>query len=296
VLALVCAAALLVTGVLAKLVPLTQQGDARTLHGFVGLNAPRVTPLLDRIAHLADPGPYALTALLLALVALARGRRRVALLIPLVFLLTGATAEVLKHLLASPRLDEWLGPVPRIDAASWPSGHATAAMTMALCAVLAAPPRLRPTVAVLGGAFAIAVGYAILALAWHLPSDVFGGYLLAGTYVLLALAALAWAQRVRPTAERAQAAARPVDVVPALGIALGAAGAAFGLALTRPHALLGYAEDHTTFVVGALTIAALALVLALTMAAGLRVGGPASTAAGWRPAARAAPRRRWHRG
>jgi membrane-associated phospholipid phosphatase len=269
-LALLCAAALAVTGVLAKLVPLTQQGDARTLNGFVGNNAPRLTPALDHIAHLADPAPYALAGLALALVALLRGRWRVALAIPLIFVITGASTESLKHLLATPRLDEWLGDA-QISAASWPSGHATAAMTMALCAVLAAPPRLRPTVAALGGGFAIAVAYAILTLGWHFPSDVVGGFLVAATYSLLAIAVIAATERRWPSRRAAaEAATRPIDVVPALAVAMLAAGAAIGLALARPHALVGYATTHTTFVAGALGIAAVAVILAGMMAAGLR--------------------------
>jgi membrane-associated phospholipid phosphatase len=268
-LALACLFALAVTGVLAKLVPVTQQGDARTLNGFVDLNAPDLSPTLNTIAHLADPAPYALAGLGLALVALLRGRGRVALLIPVLFVLTGATTESLKHLLASPRVDEWLGHA-QIAAASWPSGHSTAAMTMALCAVLAAPPRLRPTVAALGGAFALAVAYAILTLGWHFPSDVFGGYLVAATYVLLGIAAVTAADRRWPTRAGAEGVTRPVDVVPALAVAMLAAGAAVGLALARPHALLGYAATHTTFVVGAIAIAALATLLAGVMAAGFR--------------------------
>jgi membrane-associated phospholipid phosphatase len=257
------------TGVLAKLVPITQQGDAHTLNGFVGLNAPRLTGTLDTIAHLADPAPYALCGLALALIALIRGRWRVALAIPVLFVLTGATTESLKHLLASPRVDEWLG-ASQISAASWPSGHSTAAMTMALCAVLAAPPRLRPTVAALGGAFAIAVAYAILTLGWHFPSDVFGGYLVAGTYVLLAVALIAASEQRWPSRRGVEGATRTVDLLPALGVALLAAGAAIGLALARPHALVGYAASHTTFVAGALAIAALGVALAGLMAAGFR--------------------------
>ncbi|HMJ34079.1 MAG TPA: phosphatase PAP2 family protein [Baekduia sp.] len=270
-LALACLAALAATGVLAKLVPVTQQGDARTLNGFVDLNAPGLSPTLNTIAHLADPAPYALAGLGLALVALLRGRWRVALLIPVLFVLTGATTESLKQLLASPRVDEWLGH-SQIAAASWPSGHSTAAMTMALSAVLAAPPRLRPTVAALGGAFALAVAYAILTLGWHFPSDVFGGYLVAATYVLLGIAAVSAADLRWPTRRGAEGVTRPVDVVPALAVAMLAAGAAAGLALARPHALVGYAETHTTFVAGAIAIAVLATLLAGVLAAGFRGG------------------------
>jgi membrane-associated phospholipid phosphatase len=268
-LALVGAILLGITGVLAKLVPATRSSDVRTLNGFLALNRPRLTPALDHIAHLADPAPYALTGLILALVALARGRWRVALGLPVVFFATGWTTESLKHLLASQRFDEWMGH-SQIAATSWPSGHSTAAMTMALCAVLAAPPRLRPTAAALGGAFAVAVAYAILTLGWHFPSDVFGGYLVAGTYVMLFVALIAWTEQRWPSRRGAEGVARPGDVIPALGVAVLAAGAGIGLAITRPQQLLGYAAAHTTFVVGALGIAVLAVVLAGTMVAGFR--------------------------
>jgi hypothetical protein len=197
----------------------------------------------------------------------------VAVAIALLFVATGATTESLKHLLATPRFDEWLGH-DQIGAASWPSGHSTAAMTMALCAVLVAPARLRPTVAALGGAFALAVAYAILTLGWHFPSDVFGGYLVAATYVLLAVSAIAFSERRRPSRRGAEAGSRPIDVLPALGVALIAAGAAVGVALARPQALVGYAETHTTFVAGALAIAALATVLAGVIGSGFRAAPP----------------------
>ncbi len=150
---------------------------------------------------------------------------------------------------------------PRSAPPSWPSGHSTAAMTMALCAVIVAPPRLRPTVAAVGGAFAVAVAYAILTLGWHFPSDVFGGYLVAATYVLLAVSAIAFSERRWPSRRGAEAGSRPVDVVPAFGVALVGVGVIAGVALARPHALIDYATAHTTFVAGALAIAALAAVL-----------------------------------
>src|SRR3954451_4996998 len=90
-LAAVAAVLLAVTGVLAKLVPVNRQGDARTLHGFLDLNAPRLSGPLDTIAHLADPAPHALFGLLLALVAEPLPREHEAAAIPVRFLLTGAT-------------------------------------------------------------------------------------------------------------------------------------------------------------------------------------------------------------
>jgi len=270
--AALCATLLAITGVLAKLVPATERSDADTLDGFIGLKRPDLAPLLSHIAHLADPAPYALTALALSVLALARRRWRIALVVPVVFFLAGFTTEHLKHLLAHPRVQEWFGD-NWIGGSSWPSGHSTAAMTMALCAVMVAPPRLRPTVAVLGAAFAVAVAYAILTLAWHVPSDVFGGYLVSGTWVMLAVGGLALAERRWPSRRGERETGRPEDLVPALVLAVGAAGVGIGLALTRPQALAGYAAEHTTFVAGALAIAVLAMLLATVLAFGLRGGG-----------------------
>ena len=73
---------------------------------------------------------------------------------------------------------------------SWPSGHSTAAMTLALCAVLVAPRALRGAVAVVGAAFALAVGLGVLVMEWHLATDVAGGYLVAMGWMLVAVAVL----------------------------------------------------------------------------------------------------------
>jgi membrane-associated phospholipid phosphatase len=106
------------------------------------------------------------------------------------------SAGLLKPLLAHAH-DQTAG--ISIASASWPSGHSTAAAALVLCAVLVSPARLRPLVAVLGGLFALAVGSALLILAWHMPSDVLGGYFLAALWFALALAVLrARAGHARP--------------------------------------------------------------------------------------------------
>ena len=94
------------------------------------------------------------------------------------------TTQLLKPLLAAPRPITLLE-FPVVAAASWPSGHATAVMSLALCSVLAAQARLRPFVAALGAAFAVAVCYSFLELGWHYPSDVLGGFLVAAAWTLL---------------------------------------------------------------------------------------------------------------
>src|SRR3954454_7543704 len=90
------------------------------------------------------------------------------------------------------------------------SRHATAALTLALCAVLVAPRRLRPVVAFLGALFAAAVAYAILILAWHFPSDVLGGFFVAATWVLGAVTVLLALEQRRPERTRPARAGPPV--------------------------------------------------------------------------------------
>ena len=113
-------------------------------------------------------------------VALLRGRPRVALAVGAIILGANMTTEVLKHLLSAPRAGSLFpGGVAPVSPRSLPSGHSTAAMSLALASVLAAPARLRPAVAALGASLAIAVGYSLLATGVHFPSDVSGGFLVA---------------------------------------------------------------------------------------------------------------------
>jgi membrane-associated phospholipid phosphatase len=252
--------------------PFARWLDAATLMGFVDLHSPRIDHLAARIGHLGDPAPFILAGVALVGVALARGRPRTAAVVPAVLLGASATTQVLKPALAQTRASAVLG-ATHIDPASWPSGHATAAMSLALCAVLVAAPRVRPLVAALGGAFAVAIGYATLLLAWHFPSDVLAGFLVATLWTALGVAAL-WAAALR-WPERAgrgrEVALRAGDALTPSVLAAAAATAAVGaVALARPDAALAYAQGHTAFVVGALGIAALGAALAAALAVALR--------------------------
>lgn len=185
--AAVCAAGLALTWVVAALVPATHVKDAVALHDFTLLGGTRLDDLANALLYLLDPLLYTLWGLMLVAVALRRRRPRLALAVALVLGLAPLTAELLKPLLAHPHAEvgsDW------VKAASWPSGHATAATALALCAVLVVPLRLRPTVTVLGAMFVVGVGVSLLVLAWHLPSDVLGGYLVGTLWVALAVAAL----------------------------------------------------------------------------------------------------------
>jgi membrane-associated phospholipid phosphatase len=269
--ALACALGLALTGIMAYLVPVAKLRDDATLQGFVALNRPRVTALIDHIAHLADPKPYALIGLSLAAVAFARRRPRVGVAVIFLLFLTGATTQALKQILAQPRLSDWLGD-GQIVAASWPSGHATASMTLGLCAVLASPPVARPTVAAIGALFAISVSYSILALGWHFPSDVIGGFFVASMWTLLAVAiieALPEPEDV-PDGRRLQVRSAGLSAFGPMVVGASAVSVVVAAWVARPEAATSFAQERPWFVLGALGIAALATALAAGLARGVR--------------------------
>jgi membrane-associated phospholipid phosphatase len=271
---LLCLTGLILTGVVALILPIAEVHDSATLQGFAELRGIRVDLLANRIANTVDPWPYAVIGLLLALVALIRGRPRVAVAVPLAMLLAATTTELLKPLVGHPRASEWLGSGADRLVSSWPSGHATASMMIGLCAVLVSPRRLRPLVALLGSGLAIGVSYSILVLGWHFPSDILGGFLVAGGWTSLTVAAL-WSAEARwpeRTARRAvgRVAAGVDDLLaPAAILVLGLL-AAIGIVAIRGHVLAAYGTSHPSFVAGAATIALLAAGLATAMTFALR--------------------------
>jgi len=191
-----CLLALALVWVLAELVPAGQVRDALLLRRFTLLGGPHVNSPAEALLGLLSPLRLAFWGLALMLFAVSRGHRREALAVGLVIALAPLTADMLKPLLAHSHARA--GAV-HIGPASWPSGHSTAALALALCAVLVAPRRARPLVAVAGGAFALAVGCALLIRAWHMPSDVLGGYLVAVLWMALAVAGLRAADRRWPS-------------------------------------------------------------------------------------------------
>jgi membrane-associated phospholipid phosphatase len=239
--------------------------DTRALYDFGKLQRPRVAEIADGIAHLADPVPFALIGAVLVVVALVRFGPLYAVGAGVVLLGANVTTQVLKPMLAHPR-GTYGDYVVGVEA--FPSGHATAAMSLALVAVVVAPRRLRPVVAVIGAGFALSVGFAIVSLDWHFPSDVAGGYLVAAAWSFTVLAAVRWREHAaRRAPARVQAPAWGLAAVTML-VPLVLVG---WLALERLPRLTGYAEGHTTFaVVAAATAALVAVLVGTTLAVSAR--------------------------
>ena len=198
--AALCLAGLVLTWLVAEHVPAVRLRDAIALRDFTLLNRPFVETAGEDLLQLLSPLSFVVLGAAIVFVALARERPRVAAAVAFVLAVAPLTADRLKPLLAHPHVR--VGAV-HIGPSSWPSGHATAALALVLCAVLAAPARARPAVAAIGAVFAAAVGLVLLILAWHMPSDVLGGYLFATLWMALAVAGLRFAERRWPTRPQA---------------------------------------------------------------------------------------------
>jgi membrane-associated phospholipid phosphatase len=245
--------------------------------GFESANSGWVEGVTAKLSRLGDPLPVALITVVLAALALARGRPRVALVVLALIAATSVSSQALKalldHTLEVPGLGDVVGPE------SFPSGHATAAMALALAAVLVAPRRTRPAAALLGGLLALAVGASTVAQGAHLPSDVLGGYLLATGWTLALVATLRLADHRFPTRDRwaATPVGRASERIAAVGVVVAAAGCTLAALLagaavlaSDPAGAVDFARAHTASLTVAAAIASAAVALPTAMASLVR--------------------------
>jgi len=273
ILALACALGALAVWLAAFAIPAGQRLDGSALAAFGLVAQPRLEPSIQGLAGLANMLPLMIIAATLVGVALLRRRWLMAAIVPLILLAANVFTQLVKPGLAHPRIVELSG-IEGTYPASWPSGHSTVAMSLALCAVLVAGPHLRPFVAVLGAGYAIAVGYSLVALGWHLPSDVLGGFLVAATFTLLGTAALA---RLEPQPQAAAAAAPrrrrtgvpSALVIPAVVAVTAVVLGALALLAHNPGAT-DYVSGSFAAVLAAISIAALGVALTASLTLALR--------------------------
>jgi membrane-associated phospholipid phosphatase len=144
--------------------------------------------LADAIASLGDPLPTLVMLAVACLIALLRGRPGGALAPVLVVVGANVTTQLLKALLAHPRVKLAIGGDP-FEPNTFPSGHTTAAASIAVACAFVVPAALRDLTLTLGGAFALAVGCSVVVIGWHYPSDVLGAYLVVACWGFGVLAA-----------------------------------------------------------------------------------------------------------
>lgn len=114
-----------------------------------------------------------------------------------VFLLANITTQLMKLVLAHPRLQGALGASYPIEI-SYPSGHTTGALSLGFALWVTAPPRWRGWAALIGLAYGAATGLGVVIAGWHFISDVIGAILVVGFWASLALAALVVGRQEAP--------------------------------------------------------------------------------------------------
>jgi membrane-associated phospholipid phosphatase len=249
-------AGLILTGIAALALPAGRSFDATTLHGFVGLDRPIVDPLLQLVIQVGNPVIYTLLGALIVSVALRHEQRRLAVAIVVILLGSVVTSELLKDLLTGLRPDVRLTPDWALGTDSWPSGHATAAMSLCMCAIMVSPPARRQLVAAAGAALTIAVSFALVSAGGHLPSDVVGAFFVSAIWTAVALAVL-WRDQegLAPSTWRSFLRSALPPFAATWGIA---AGVVLVVVIARPHTVAGYVPDHKDFLVCAVLIAMIA--------------------------------------
>lgn len=202
-----------------------------------GLGRGRVAGYAHGLLDVVSLPFLAVAVVVMAAVALARGRWRLALGAPVMVGAANLTTQLLKYVVLD-RPD--LGYSPGLLENTLPSGHTTVAASVAAGVLLVTPARWRWLAALLGGAYAAATGLATMAGGWHRASDVVAAVLVVGAWAFLAQAFLREEVPSRP--------ARTLGLVLAVLAALGwiLAGVAmvatrgFGPGLDRPEMLLVY--------------------------------------------------------
>jgi membrane-associated phospholipid phosphatase len=182
-----CAVAAAAVWVAGFHVPAVESADVRVVDRLVGLGGARVRQLAGDLLALFDPAPYAVISASLLAGALATRGRRAALATALLLAGSALTSQLLKPALAEQRP---FPPAHYMPAASWPSGHTTAVVSLALALVILAPAGRRALVAVFGLVLSAATAFALLVLASHYPTDIAGAVCVASGWACLAATVL----------------------------------------------------------------------------------------------------------
>lgn len=261
-----CAAA---TAFVYAVAVLTVQGQEIDSSAFGNLT-PRVNlQVFDATDNLLSTISFASVALLgLTIAAIALARRRGDLATAALMLLLGAnvTTQILKEVLPRPDLlDQAEGAV----GGSFPSGHVTVAMSLAMAFTLVSPRAIRPLVATVGTLYAAGVGIAVLALDWHRPSDVLGAYLVATGWAALAAALVRPGRLDRARSMRAGRIATVAAAVLVVAFVIIA-----GIAAVSRFDVLSVVDDRTAFAVASIVVSVGAFVAMAVFVRALRGDAP----------------------
>jgi membrane-associated phospholipid phosphatase len=241
----------------------------------------RVVQVLDRALNGTTLASLVLVCVSAAAIGFIRRRADLALAAGLLVIGANVSTRLFKNRLPRPDLDGF--PAPN----SFPSGHTTAAASVAFALILVLPFAIRGTVALIGAAYVTIIAIATVWAEWHRPSDT-----IAGLLVVLAwgagASALVRAGRARITGVTA----RPNRLTLLLAGGVGALSAlaallGIGAVVLSERMLPDLVSGRFAFFAGAAAItAAVAGVFAIwvRLAAGDRPVGSGSTLASAQPA------------
>lgn len=169
-------------------------GPAKALDMRILLNLEREYGTAHRVAsllvNLGDLASLLVLAAVLAAIGLYFGRRREVIAAMVVIAGANLTTQLLKVLLEHARHKAFEHGTELPWANSFPSGHTTAAASIAVALLFVVPARHRFNAAAIGLLLASAVGISVIVLGWHYLSDVLGGLLVVSSWGFATLAAL----------------------------------------------------------------------------------------------------------
>jgi len=227
----------------------------------------------NRVLNTISIASLALGSAAVVLVAFARRRPHLALTAAVVILGSNITTQLMKKVLLD-RPDLIGRPDPLGMLNTFPSGHSTVAMSLAVGIVIVVPARARPVAALGGLVYATFVGAGTVTAGWHRPSDVVGAYLVVMVWAGASLALLIGAEgteRTRPAGllQRVPSIS-PFFAGVGVGLLLGAMLGVAGTLVAAREQQLDAVNLGAAYAASIATIAGVALVLLMVLLSMLR--------------------------
>jgi hypothetical protein len=160
-----------------------QAVDTGALNG-ADVSHERVVEILSRTLNGTTLISLVLACVAAAAIGIVRRRFDVAVAAAVLVIGSNLTSQLLKTHLHRPNLDGF--PAPN----SFPSGHTTAAASVAFALILALPHAIRGMVALIGAGYVTIIAIATVWAEWHRPSDTVAGLLVVLAWGGLVSAAL----------------------------------------------------------------------------------------------------------
>jgi membrane-associated phospholipid phosphatase len=135
--------------------------------------------------HLVDPARFLVLVCIVLAIPLVRRRWLAAVAGAAVIIGANLTTQLLQEITYGDRV------VFLMPRAYWPSGHTTAVVSVALALLLGVPKPMRPLAAAAVVIAAAVMGWAVVVVATHLPSDVVAAVFVCGIWASLAVAGMA---------------------------------------------------------------------------------------------------------